>query len=218
MSTTGLKYLYFIAGLAVLASWQFFDGAYNTITKPLLMPMLMLYLYERSKGQVCLQTLWIFAALVFAWLGDLALMFPDQYFLPGIGAFFITQILYIRLFVVHRMPYGKWSVIRTSVLVVYGGWLLTKLLPVAGDLAIPIALYGVTLVTMAAFAINGTMTPTPTSYRKGAIGAVLFVISDSLIAFDKFVSPLDYRELLVMSTYIVAQYLIVDSLIDRARA
>ena len=41
------------------------------------------------------------------------------------------------------------------------------------------------------------------------LGAILFLVSDSILALDKFRSPLPLRDLLVMSTYYAAQLLIV---------
>ena len=62
-----LSYLYLAVGLVNVVSWIFFEGAFNNFTKPLLMPILMLYLYERFNGAVVMETLLIFAALVFSW-------------------------------------------------------------------------------------------------------------------------------------------------------
>jgi uncharacterized membrane protein YhhN len=213
-----LKYTYLLVALANLASWQFFDGAFNTYTKPLLMPLLMLFLYESFKGSVVFETLLIFGALVFSWLGDVALMFPDSYFLPGVGAFFLAQIIYIRLFFNFKTQAKQWLNWKTLLLVAYGFFLIAKLIPNAGDLAIPIAVYGSTLIVMALFAVNAENGDNMRLYMQGAIGAILFVISDSMIAIDRFLQTIEHRDVLIMSTYILAQYLLVNALITRVKS
>lgn len=46
------------------------------------------------------------------------------------------------------------------------------------------------------------------------IGGILFVISDSLIAFDKFYAPIKYSGILIMVTYYIAQLGITLSILD----
>jgi uncharacterized membrane protein YhhN len=210
-----LKSLYILIGLANVTSWIFFEGAYNHFTKPLLMPILMLYLYEQFNGAVVLNTLLIFAALVFSWLGDLALMNAD-YFLPGVASFFLAQILYIRLFFTYKVDGKSWINLKTAAAIVYGVVLLWHLLPATGSLKIPVALYGISLISMSLFALNSSA-ENRASYFLGAIGSVLFVISDSLIAIDKFLISVEYRSALIMSTYIIAQYMLVEGLIARSK-
>jgi uncharacterized membrane protein YhhN len=209
------KYFYLFIAITNLISWLFFDGALNQLTKPLLMPILMLYLYDQSKGNVVLNTLLVFGALVFSWLGDLALMVPEKYFLPGVGAFFIAQLLYIKVFASFKNDLKTWVNWKSIIVIVYGAFLINQLTPHAGDLVIPIVGYGITLIMMALFAINAELSTPRSIYWIGALGAVLFVISDSLIAVNKFIEPLPYRDVLIMSTYMLAQYLLVNALLKR---
>jgi uncharacterized membrane protein YhhN len=217
MNKQVFKYTYVIVGIANLVSWQFFDGALNTFTKPLLMPVLMLFLYESFKGSVVLETLLIFGALVFSWLGDLALMFPDKFFLMGVGAFFLAQVLYISAFFRYRETIRSWLNWKTLILIIYGCYLIYRLMPNAGELAIPIAIYGSTLIAMALFATNAQPKNNSSAYLQGAIGALLFVISDSLIAVDRFMVSVGFRDVLIMSTYLIAQYLLVNAAILRVK-
>ena len=83
------------------------------------------------------------------------------------------------------------------------------LLPSLGDLKIPVFVYALTISIMLLFALKGFM-----NWHKPAsiyilIGAIIFVASDSLLAFDKFYAPLQYSSFLIMTTYLLAQYLIV---------
>ena len=213
-----LSYLYLAIGLANVVSWIFFEGAYNHFTKPLLMPILMLYLYERFKGSVVLDTLLIFAALVFSWLGDLALMISEKYFLLGVGSFFIAQLLYIRLFYGYKTEWNTWINWKSMSMVIYGALLLWKLIPPAEALKIPVAAYGVSLISMALFAINSKAINSSYTYLLCVLGAALFVLSDSMIAVDRFLFSFEYKSAWIMSTYIAAQFLLVEGLTQRAKA
>jgi len=46
-------------------------------------------------------------------------------------------------------------------------------------------------------------------------GAVLFLFSDSMLAYNKFVQPLPNAGLIIMASYMLAQYLIVLGSIER---
>ncbi len=211
-----IRYLYAAIGLINVSSWVFFDGAYNNFTKPLLMPILMLYLYECFRDTVVLNTLLIFVALVFSWIGDLALMNAD-YFLPGVGSFLIAQLLYTRLFFGFKTAWKSWVNWKSALIILYGAGLLWHLLPAAGSLMLPVGLYGMTLLTMSMFAVNSS-SEYKKEYLMGAIGAIFFVLSDSMIAIDKFLTSFDHRNALIMSTYILAQYLLVEGLTLKSKA
>ena len=178
-------------------------------SKPLLMPLLLLYVYASSIGNVTDRTLILAIALIFSWGGDLALM-SDEFFLLGVGCFFVAQISYIMLF--SRSTYSKISfkVMPTLPYLGYTAILLYILIPKAGDLMIPIVVYGLSLLTMASIARLRKGMTSVDSFNMVSIGAILFLVSDSLIAINKFVGELPYGGLAVMTTYIGAQYLIAE--------
>ncbi len=53
------------------------------------------------------------------------------------------------------------------------------------------------------------------SFRLILFGAMFFLISDSLLAYNKFVQPFNYANLLIMATYMIAQYLITIGAVER---
>lgn len=212
MNKSLLKYTYLIVSLLNLFSWAWFDGEFTYYTKPLLMPLLMLYMYEASKGGVILGTLLLFLALVFSWGGDLALMYED-YFLLGVGSFLLTQLMYIVIFIKGFSKPFKISWAKTGLVAVYGCVLFYFLLPNAGELIIPIFVYGLTLLTMVATALMRDQDSPDRSYLLVAIGSVFFLLSDSMIALDKFVTDIPLGDILIMATYLIAQYLIVEGLL-----
>ncbi|MFD6856820.1 lysoplasmalogenase [Rhodococcus sp. NPDC060090] len=154
-------------------------------------------------------------ALTFSWLGDTApdLFDGDTSFLVLVGFFLCAQVTYIAAF----MPYRADSVLHTrrwvlAVFAVAVVVLVAVCAPGAGVLLIPVVLYALCLAAMAILATG--VGPTV------AIGAVIFVVSDSLIALRAFIDdfPLPLSGFWVMLTYIAAQVLITHGVMTRARA
>lgn len=183
----------------------------RTVTKPLLMPMLMLYVI--SQTHIIIRNKLIFI-LVFAWLGDMLLLIPGNsplYFQLGLGSFLIMQIAYIRLFSSQSSAsyfnVGQWlSLPIIPVLIYVVGFLafLLPLIPVA--LYVPVGLYALALGAMLYAAYLRKM---DSSYYFIFIGAILFVISDSLLALAKFYFSFSGNSIYVMFTYIMAQLLLI---------
>ena len=81
------------------------------------------------------------------------------------------------------------------------------------SLLIPIIIYMITITIMAISASERKTNPD--SYRLILLGAILFVLSDTLIAIDKFVVPVPFQTFLIMGTYVLAQYLICVGFLKR---
>ena len=87
---------YFIIGLTNVLSQLFSWPEVNLFTKPLLMPLLIFYVMIYAKGVVTLPRLLMAFGLTFSWVGDVVLMWQNSetYFLLGLGAFLIAQVVY----------------------------------------------------------------------------------------------------------------------------
>lgn len=169
------------------------------ITKPLLIPSLA-WMLAGSEWRL---VRWVWMALFFSWIGDILLMLPYDLFIFGLGSFLVAHIFYIRHFIGIWRSNGR--PINRVVALVLIGYLLalfSVLFPVLGDLRIPVVGYGIVISTMLLFASQ-------TASIGYAIGATFFVLSDTLLAINKFYTPLPMAALLVMSTYGLAQYYIV---------
>ncbi|HAN77417.1 MAG TPA: lysoplasmalogenase, partial [Bacteroidales bacterium] len=83
------------------------------------------------------------------------------------------------------------------------------LYPMLGELKVPVLLYILVILTMVwrSFAQNNQSLAS----RLAIVGAVLFAMSDSIIAINKFYTPLPYAQELIMLTYWTAQALIFTS-------
>lgn len=178
-------------------------------TKPLLLPLLILYDYLNQQDRKPFFSVFR-TALAFAWLGDVLLMLPNA-FVPGLLAFLVMQLLYSKIFWQDCVTPRKGFVFRHPwILLLLVGYHLMIMLPVwphLGTMQIPVLVYSIVISIMVLAAIN-RLGEVPNDLIV-AIGAVLCMVSDSLIAITKFGSDFAYSGFCVMLTYIVAQYLIV---------
>jgi uncharacterized membrane protein YhhN len=186
-------------------------------TKPLLMVALALY-FIYSVGLKSKTHLLIFIGLIFSQLGDTFLMYASgdmNFFMAGIGAFLVTQCLYsISFYSYYTDIQGFLKNNRFFILPFVLFWIgmLYVLLPVLPNpLKIPVAIYSAVIVVMNLMALNLKTKMQPSHWRILMCGTLLFLLSDTLIAVNKFLMPLPIEGLLIMSTYLVGQLMIVEA-------
>jgi uncharacterized membrane protein YhhN len=189
------------------------------IFKPALMISLAVYFYNRiretsasERGQWGdKQDRFILGALLFSCLGDIALIFKDG-FLPGLGSFLIAHLFYIFAFLQDNQGFifSKKDRIYWGILVLlFGMGLMGYLLPHLGEMQIPVGVYSTTILVMLLTALNRWKSVSALSFQGVLAGAILFVLSDSMIAISRFVAPFPLSGISIMVTYAVGQYLIV---------
>jgi uncharacterized membrane protein YhhN len=199
---------------AIAASLGVLPPPFSVVFKPLTTLLLIARAWPRGVDRPTLRR-WVIAGLVLSLVGDVALLWPKQGFLPGLVAFLFAHLAYIRAFSV-PVRFGA----RPMVFVLYGvvaALILSQLWSgVPAALRVPVAAYVVCLATMAAQAASGWGTGIGTagesSGRRAAIGGVLFMVSDSLLAFNKFATPLPVAGLWILASYWLAQGFIAGSL------
>ncbi len=174
-----------------------YDGLVRVITKGLLMPALLVWVLVTLRGAA---PKLLVAGLVLATVGDVGLEF-DATFLVGMVGFFAMQVCYVIGF----LGMGAWPNVRRRPSVAVGYlvfWIGANLAlgPRLGDLQVPIAVYSLALCVMAAVAAGVD--------RRIGVGGLLFLISDMLIGLDLADLSFPGRGLVVMLTYLAAQYLI----------
>lgn len=154
-------------------------------------------------------------ALVGSLAGDVFLMVPG-YFIPGLVSFLCAHLAYIAVF---KKDLGWFPSRRALALTLGFGLVMYGVLWVGGlpaALHVPVAAYVTVIALMAAQAMGrATLLRTPGSIWV-AVGAGFFMLSDTLLALNKFVSPLPLSQLWVLSTYYLAQVLIVRGLLADA--
>jgi uncharacterized membrane protein YhhN len=183
----------------------------NLICKPLIIPALLGVYYFMSTHK----NKWYILALVGSFLGDLFLLFSgSRYFMLGLSAFLVAHIGYILM--VSKML-KKWHINDLLLsFIIFFGFLLGLLFVLKGHLGamqIPVVIYGLALTTFGALALMNYLQQKSTAAKLLLVGASVFVVSDSLLAVNKFYKPLAAFAVLIMLTYIVAQYLIFKAVI-----
>ncbi|NOR18539.1 MAG: hypothetical protein GQ538_00445 [Xanthomonadales bacterium] len=204
--------IYAIVSVAVLVAILIDQPSLYMIVKPLLMVSLLFYFIAASKGYPKWRVL-VMLALVFSWLGDVLLL-SDDLFMAGLAAFLIAHIFYISAYHKTGAASGELRPLDIIKLVVLGAILVSILFPHLGGLLIPVLVYATVLLGMALWAHKRRGATSATSFMLVSIGAILFVISDSVIAVNKFAFEVPGERLLVMSTYITSQYLIIRGLLE----
>jgi uncharacterized membrane protein YhhN len=152
----------------------------------------------------------IVLGLLFSLIGDVLLMLPRDRFLAGLLSFLAALVCYTVAFVnVAGFPVAWPAMI---VLAAYGVLLLARLWPHLGGYRVPVMVYAAVLLLMCTAAFHQLAQQTAPRAWLAFIGAVLFVISDSLLALDRFAAAgAKPRQTLVLSSYFAAQWLIAVS-------
>lgn len=183
------------------------------VLKPFLLPILLIsvYLSNTFSSKKILLT-----ALTFSWIGDIVLLFANQgelYFIVGLVAFLISHVFYIVLFnkqtvtksISNKISFGA----GIGLILLYFFGMITTLGPKLGPLTVPVIVYAVVISSMLYFALKGSYQWAKIPYQSVLIGAILFIASDSILAFNKFYQAIPFASFLIMVTYLAAQYGIV---------
>lgn len=213
MKKTWLTLAYFLTGFAnILLDYLQPGSITGLITKSLLMPLLLVIYLLPHKPFKGIRILMV-AALAFSWAGDIVLEFTgvhENFFLAGLVSFMITQVLYIFIFArTSDGPAKPFPLILSLTLVLfYGIGLVGWLYPGLGAMQIPVIGYAIVIHSMLAFAVIRALRTGRRENDYVLLGAILFVLSDSLIAVSRFGHPFGASSSLIMATYIIGQYLI----------
>lgn len=185
--------------LLYIALPQIIPSDWRWLFKIIPIALLLQLALTRTQGRV--RTL-LGLGLVLSAIGDV-LLAMDGLFVQGLGAFLLAQVTYTVLF----FTQGRWQPRRllwAALIIVYALVCTVLIVPAAGDMQLPVIAYmvAISLMAMAAGFRNDQQ------FLWVAIGALVFMISDTLIAVGRFVSPFEYSGIAVMATYYVAQLLI----------
>ena len=188
------------------------------VSKPLLIPLLAGYFIAGTGVVATDLKKWIVVALFFSWAGDVLLMFVPRNelcFLMGLSSFLLAHIFYIVFFHKVRLKEAVKSNPWLLVLVViYYAALISWLSPYLGEMKLPVRIYGIVISFMFMLAMHMLFIKNKTAGKWMMVGALLFVISDSLLAINKFYQPFTLANIAIMLTYGLAQLFIVQGAIN----
>jgi uncharacterized membrane protein YhhN len=187
------------------------------ISKPLIVVSLLAYYYYVSNRED--RSPIFVLALVACLCGDVFLMSPD-YFIPGLVSFLIGHVLYIFTYRQHQTEgdvdslRGLQRVRLAFPIILAGTGLVVVLYPVLGNMQIPVIIYASVITVMTLTALFRYGRTSARSFWLVFGGAVLFMMSDSILAINKFLAPVNNSGLLIMTTYMAAQFLIVQGILE----
>jgi uncharacterized membrane protein YhhN len=191
-------------------------------SKPSLMVILIFYfaVNTRKLGRTKRP---IIAALAFSWLGDVLLLLDKQtksLFIYGLLAFLTAHIFYIFYFLSIRRANGVEKLPNALIfagIAAYTLGLFAFLAPHVGQMLVPVGVYALVISLMLAASVAAF------DFRRQSFGVVavagtaLFIVSDSILAINRFAAPFALAPVFVMTTYAVAQLLIVESSLRNLR-
>jgi uncharacterized membrane protein YhhN len=218
MSKTIFNGCFFVVSTLNILALVFSMDLVFTVTKPLIVLVLMTHYARASANR---STLFLFA-LFFCLAGDVFLLFVEKnelFFMCGLLAFLVGHILYIITYRQHQQTGMGEELLSTQKIrfalpvVLAGTGLITVLYSSLGSLQIPVMIYAIVLMIMVIVALHRYGKTTAASYWQVLFGALLFMISDSMLAINKFLHPFNMASVSIMIPYIAAQYLIVHGIL-----
>ncbi len=200
-----------LVGFDLVCSTHALDNL-RLISKPLILLSLLCYFIFQAKSNRGTTFYLMAGALFFSLSGDVFLLFENHnslYFTLGLASFLLAHLLFVWCFI------RKWNNTKdrsfTLVLIAlssYGMLLFYILQENLGTLKIPVILYIIGILAMVITAYRRKGIVAPSSFTLVFLGALFFVLSDSVLAIDKFLFEIPIANIIIMSTYATAQYLI----------
>ncbi len=163
-----------------------------------------------------------FFGLVFSLAGDIILEFAEGstefLFTYGLAAFLIAHLFFIAVSSKYLNKVSAPKILTHSLpfLVIYGT-LLYVIYPNLGSLLIPVIVYGIIIST---FGVITLLVYTQNRSKENLwlfLGAFIFIVSDSILALNKFHESTEFLSLAIMITYISAQYLICRAMMEKSK-
>ena len=177
--------------------------------KPLTMVFILLMAVQARQPGASLYKVAIIAGLVCSLAGDIFLMLPSDRFIPGLVSFLMAHLFYITAFTSGTgFGFSVWSL---TPCLIYGIFMFSILLPYLGKMKVPVLVYMVVILLMARQAWERWSQTGQSEALLAFLGAVLFLISDSALAVNRFRGRYQSAQALILSTYFAAQWLIARS-------
>ena len=180
------------------------------VFKPLSTALLLLLV---ATGPSCFSSHYsvaILAGLFFSLLGDVFLMLPSDHFRSGLFSFLLAHACYVFAFMWDSPP--ATPLLPFVLCLGVGGAVLPALWSgIPRRLRPPVAAYVALLLVMAGQATSRAVHLHTTPALSASLGAALFVLSDSLLAWNRFRNPFPAAQALIHATYFPAQWLIAIS-------
>jgi uncharacterized membrane protein YhhN len=207
---------YGLLTLCHLAILYFEFSTLHLIVKPMFMPVLMLMLHRSVKSSNSGFYRLMQFGLLLSWFGDIALMLDRDnplYFIAGLSFFLIAHLGYTAAFVgsIRRStaPFSWAKAVGiTALFGIFTGVFFFQMESGLGEMYVPVLAYTMVITAMGiASALRHGHVPAE-DFKLIVVGAVLFILSDCVIAWNKFVVDFAHDQVLNMSLYLSGQFLL----------
>lgn len=209
------------AGLESLALWKKVRPL-EFIAKPAVMVVLFIYLW--TSAGLTGAGLWFGLGILFSLAGDVFLLWLDRFFIFGLIAFLLGHIFYVIGFNSPPSPFTAWSAILAIIIGLSGMRLMRRILGALAAkgqsrLRLPVTVYGAVISIML---LTAMLKLTDTSWDAVASllvasGAFLFFTSDTVLAWNKFVTPIEHGRIINIGLYHLGQIALVAGVVMQFR-
>jgi len=211
---------FIFAALESLALWKGWRKL-EFVAKPAVMVCLFIWLYLSTGLQGLM--LWFGVGILFSLVGDVLLMISlDRMFIFGLIAFLFAHVAYLFGFQNELMEVNAWSVLLIVILSVSAVRVMRRIVSAIRAkgqtrLANPVIVYSTVITVMLYAAMTTISNPewkTSASFFV-SVGAFLFYISDIILAWNKFVSPIKNGRILNIAAYHLGQIGLIAGVISQ---
>jgi uncharacterized membrane protein YhhN len=195
---------------------EYYGPQYHVyLFKPLTMVCIILIALLKMRDNLSLYAYAVIAGLLCSIAGDVFLMLPSDQFIAGLASFLVAHLLYIVAFSYRRRfrPLS-WSMVPFAL---YGIVIFAILSPHLGEMKVPVLAYVVVILVMGWRAYEGWAQTGQGAALVAFFGALLFIVSDSVLGINRFRGHFEIARALNLSTYFTAQWLIALSIRARGK-
>lgn len=207
-----LFFLFILIAVLYTLSSPLAPYPFSPLLKVLPIVLLMLWSWQKLSGHIRLLTL---AALIFSGSGDVLLAIPfEQSFMAGLSAFLVAHVFYIVIFAhcvdEQNLSGAKYHHLAALSVLVYS-WIVAQLvMPEETVLKFAVIAY----IGVISFMCIAAIFSARNTSSWHLAGALIFALSDTLIAWNAFREPIPLASVWIMASYYLAQYLIIKGIIQ----
>jgi uncharacterized membrane protein YhhN len=206
MLTTGLSALAFACATTDIIADYIQKKLLVYLFKPLTIVLIILIAWTADSPYQSAYKTAVLAGLLFSLLGDIFLMLPRKPFIPGLASFLAAHICYIIAFLETMTP--RLALWPLAPLLIFASFVLASLFPGIGKMKLPVIIYMLVITAMGWLACERGLQLKEMKALSAGLGALLFLISDSSLAVNRFLKKRRLGQALTLSTYFLAQWFI----------
>lgn len=204
-------FIFSVISMIEILQISFGNEEFRIFTKPLIIPLLIVIYYFSLIKKTSIVRDPIIAGLLFSWFGDILLQ-KESMFLLGLICFLATHVFYTFFLVGTHSGKTSYFKLRPVMLIAVLAYLIEfmyLLWPSLADMKVPVLIYAIIICIMLSSAIWQYQKLDDRTSLFLIVGAIFFVLSDSILAINKFKNPFSHAGIYIMTTYILAQLFIV---------